>query len=815
MAAAFPDQARIVVVGGGIMGCSTAYHLAKLGGKNVVLLDKDKLTSGSTWHAAGMVGQLRNNANITRLLDQSVAVYDAIARETDQPAGWRTTGSLRLACTRDRVVEYERLATTARSFGLALELIGPAEAKRRMPAMNVDDVIAAAWLPSDGVANPSDLTQAFAKAARRHGARLFEDTAVTGFLRERGRITAVETARGTIRCESVVLCAGIWTRELARWLGVNVPLQPSHHQYVVTERIEGLERGAPGVRDPDHLTYFKEEVGGLIFGGYETNPRAFTASPIPDDHAFKLLPEDVDQFEVLMRGAVHRFPALETTGIKRWFNGIESFTEDGMFILGETPEVPGLFVGCGFNSFGIAAAGGAGQVLAEWILEGEPPYDLWPADIRRFGAHLRSDVQVRERALEGQAHHYLIAWPGEETLAGRPLRRSALHDRLKTAGAVHGTKAGWERPNWFAPQGVEPVDRYSFERPNWFAHVAAEHRACREAAALFDQSFFSKFALVGRDAERVLQAMCAGDVGRAPGCVVYTQMLNRRGGIECDLTVTRIAEHEYFIVTGTAFANHDGTHIRRHIPADADAHLIDVTSGFGTLALMGPRARDILATIAEDDVSNGAFPFGTYRPLTLAGAPARALRITFVGELGWELHIPTEFMATVYDALRRAGAPHGLRDAGYRAIDSLRLEKGYRVWAGDIGPDYTPYEAGLGFAVALDKNTDFVGRDALVAQKAKLLTKRLATFTVEDPDVALWGRETILRDGQVVGWIASAGHGHTIGKEIGLGYVRRAEGLDEAWLTAGRYELEVRARRVPATMTLRPLYDPKGERIKA
>lgn len=814
MATRFPDQARIVVVGGGIMGCSTAYHLAKLGGKDVVLLDKDKLTSGSTWHAAGMVGQLRNNANITRMLGQSVAVYDAIARETDQPAGWRTTGSLRLACTKDRVIEYERLATTARSFGLSLDLIGPDEARRRLPIMNVDDVLAAAWLPTDGVANPSDLTQAFAKAARRLGVRLIEDTSVTGFRIAGGRVTGVATTRGPIACEIVALCAGIWSRQLGRMAGVNIPLQPSHHQYVVTEVVEGLPRGCPGVRDPDNLTYFKEEVGGLIFGGYETSPLAYEADPIPDDHAFKLMPENVEQFEVLMQGALKRFPALETTGVKRWFNGIESFTEDGMFIMGEAPELDGLYMGCGFNSFGIAAAGGAGQALAEWILEGEPSYDLWSADIRRFGGHLRSDAQVRARALEGQAHHYLIAWPGEETMAGRPLRRSALHDRLRAAGACHGAKAGWERPNWFAPDGVEPRDIYGFGRPNWFPYVGAEHRACRERAALFDQSFFAKFTLIGRDAERALQTICAGDVGRAPGRVVYTQMLNRAGGIECDLTVTRIAEHEYFIVTGTAFASHDGAHIRRHVPADADAHLIDVTSAFGTLALMGPEARAILSRVAEEDVGNTAFPFATWRPITIAGAPVRALRITFVGELGWELHIPTEYAVTVYEALKRAGADHGLRDAGYRAIDSLRLEKGYRVWAADIGPDYTPYEAGLGFAVALDKNVPFLGRDALVAQRTKPLTKRLATFTVDDPGVVLLGRETILRDGQVVGWIASAGHGHTIGKEIGLGYVRRAEGIDEGWLTAGRYELEVRTRRVPAALHFRPLYDPRGERIR-
>ena len=811
----FPEQARVVVIGGGIMGCATAYHLAKLGGKDIILLDKDKLTSGSTWHAAGMVGQLRNNANITRLLGESVAVYDQVARDNDQPAGWRTTGSLRLACTRDRVIEYERLATTAKSFGLEFGLIGPAEARRLVPAMNVADVLAAAWLPSDGVANPSDLTLAFAKGARRLGARLIEDTAVTGFRVEAGRVAGVKTTRGAIACETVVLCAGIWARQLGRLAGVNVPLQPSHHQYVVTDVIEGVPRGCPGVRDPDHLTYFKEEVGGLIFGGYETNPVAYQADPIPDNHAFKLMPENVEQFEVLMQGAVHRFPALETTGIKRWFNGIESFTEDGMFILGEAPEVAGFFVGAGFNSFGIAAAGGAGRVLAQWILDGEPPYDLWAADIRRFGPHLRSDTQVQARALEGQAHHYLIAWPGEETTAGRPLRRSALHDRLAARGACFGAKAGWERPNWFAPPGVRPEDAYSFARPNWFPYVGAEHRAARESAALFDQSFFAKFVLVGRDAERVLQTLCAGDVGRPPGRVVYTQMLNRDGGIECDLTVTRIAEDEYFIVTGTAFCPHDSSHIRRHTPAGADARLIDVTSAYGTLALMGPRSRAILAAVSEEDVGDEAFPFGTCRWVTVAGARVRALRVTFVGELGFELYVPTDTMVTVFDALHAAGRDRGLKDAGYRAIDTLRLEKGYRVWAADIGPDYTPYEAGLGFAVALDKNAPFIGRDALLAQRARPLAKRLVTFTVEDADTILHGRETILRDGEVVGWIGSAGHGYTIGKEIGLGYVRHDEGITDDWLRSGRYELEVLTRRVPATLHTRPLYDPKGQRIRS
>ncbi|MSP83756.1 MAG: FAD-dependent oxidoreductase [Alphaproteobacteria bacterium] len=814
MADRFPDQARIVVIGGGIIGCSVAYHLAKFGCKDVVLLEKHKVTSGSTWHAAGAIGQLRANANITRLLGHSVALYGALEAETGQATGWKMNGSLRLACNADRIIEYERAATTARSFGLEMHMISGAEARRMIPAMHVADVVAAAWLPSDGVGNPSDLAIALEKGARKHGARVFEGVKVTGFKLVGGRVVGVTTTQGEIACETVVICAGIWSREIGRLAGVNVPIQPSHHQYIVTEPVPDLPRWAPAVRDPDHLTYFKEEVGGLAVGGYETNPIPYRTTPIPEDHEFKLMPENIDQFEVLMRPSVKRFPALERVGIKRWFNGIESFTEDGMFILGETPEVRNLFVGCGFNSFGIASAGGAGKALAEWMLAGEQPFDLWPADIRRFGAYHRSDAQVRVRALEGQGHHYLMGWPYEEMQAGRPFRRGPLYDRLRAKGACFGAKAGWERPNWFAPAGVEPKDVYSFGRQNWFPHVAAEHRAAREAVALFDQSFFAKFSLAGPDAESVLQTICAGDVGRAPGRITYTQMLNRNGGIECDLSVSRIAETEYYIVTGTGFALHDIAHIRRHIPADARAVLADVTSAFGCLALMGPRARDVLAAVSEGDLGNAAFPFGSWREIAIAGAPVRALRITFVGELGWELHIPTEYVAHVYDALRTAGEPVGMRDAGYRAIDSLRLEKGYRVWAGDIGPDYTPDEAGLGFAVALDKNVPFIGRDALVAARGKPLTKRLATFTVDDPDTVLLGRETIYRDDQRVGWITTAGHGHSIGKEIGLGYVRNDAGVPEDWLLTGRYELEVRTRRVPAAIHLRPLYDPKGLRVR-
>ena len=651
MNASFPGQATVVIVGGGIVGCSTAYNLAIRGCSDVVLLEKHKLTSGSTWHAAGAVGQLRTSANVSWLLGRSVEIYSRLEEETGQATGWHQNGSLRLATNADRRAEYERAVTTARSYGLEMEIVSPREAKELFPLLDVGDLVCAAYVRSDGMASPSDAAMALAAGARMNGVRLIEDTKVIGFETSSGAVDGVITDKGTIRCEFVVNCAGIWSREIGRLAGVNVPIQPAYHQYMVTERIEGLTRNHPTIRDPDKLTYFLE-IGGLAVGGYEHNPKPYRARPIPEGHEFRLMPEDVDHFEQLMIPAMERIPALETVGVRQWFNGIESFTEDGMFILGEAPELRHFFVGTGFNAFGIASAGGAGFALAEWILEGQPPVDLWAADIRRFGAYHGSDDQVCARALEGQSHHFTIRWPHEEMEAGRPLRLSPIHHKLAAGGACFGTKFGWERPNWFAPPGVEPRDRPSFGRANWFPHVGAEHEACREAAALFDQSFFSKFLMVGRDSEAVLQAICAGDVGKPSGRLTYTQMLNPRGGIECDLTVSRFGDDEFYIVTGTGYATHDFAHVRRHIPAEARAELIDVTSAYGTLSLMGPEARTVLAAIVEGDIDNESFPFGHCREIFVAGAPVRALRVTFVGRA--RLGAACPFRIHVH-GLRRAG----------------------------------------------------------------------------------------------------------------------------------------------------------------
>lgn len=809
-----PSSAKAVIIGGGIVGCSTAYHLAKLGWSDVVLLERKKLTSGTTFHAAGLVGQLRSSANITQLLGYSVDLYKRLEQETGQATGWKMNGGLRLACNQERWTEVKRQATTAHSFGLDMQLLTPSEARDLWPLMTIDDVVGAAFLPTDGQANPSDITLSLAKGARMAGARIYEDTKATRIELEDGKITGVHTEHGFIACEKVILCGGQWTRGFAKTVGVNVPLVSVEHQYMVTEQIDGVTPDMPTLRDPDRLTYYKEEVGGLVMGGYESNPIPWATKGIPQGFHYTLLDSNFDHFEPLMELALGRVPALETAGVKTLTNGPESFTPDGNFILGEAPELKNFYVGAGFNAYGIAAGGGAGMALAEWVTNGEPPFDLWPVDIRRFGRpHFDTDW-VRTRTMEAYGKHYTMAWPFEEHDSGRPCRKSPLYDVLKSRGACFGEKLGWERPNWFANAGQTPKDTYSFDRQNWFANVGAEHKAGREAAILIDQTSFAKFTLKGPDAEAALSWIAANDVAKPVGSLIYTQMLNDHGGIQCDLTVVRMALDEYYIVTGTGFATHDFNWIARNIPAGMNAQLVDVTSAFSVLSLMGPKARDILELVTNDDLSNPGFPFGTAKTIGIAGCPVNALRVTYVGELGWELHLPVEYASTVYQALTEAGEAFGLRDAGYRAIESMRLEKGYRAWGSDIGPDHTPDEAGLGWAVKLKKNIDFKGRAAAEAQRCNGVKKRLACFTT-DPGVVLSGRETIYRDGERVGWLTSGGFGHTLDRSIGYGYVRRADGVDTDYVLSGNYELEVATKRVTCTVGLGPLYDPKMARIKA
>jgi len=812
MAGPIPSHARVVIIGGGIVGSSVAYHLTKLGWRDVVLLERRDLSCGTTWHAAGLVGQLRSSHNLTRLASYGAVLYENLEAETGQATGFRRCGSISVARTAERLIELKRGASMAKCFGVEIEVISPSEAGRLWPLMRTDDIAGAVWIPRDGRTNPIDTTLALAKGARQGGATILENVAVTGIHRERGVATGVATDHGDVACEIVVNCAGMWGREIGRMAGVNVPLHASEHFYIVTEPMAGVTRELPVLRDTDGYIYAREEVGGLLMGGFEPIAKPWGMDGIPADFAFSLLPEDWDHFRVFMEQAIVRIPALETAPVRRHVNGPESFTPDNRYMLGEAPELRNFFVAAGFNSVGIASAAGAGRALAEWIVAGEPSMDLWDVDIRRFMPFQGNAGYLRERTREVVGLLYAMHWPFRQPETARGVRRSVLHDRLAERGAVFGVAAGWERANWFATAGVAPRYAYTYGRQNWFPCAAAEHRAVREAVGLFDQSSLAKFQLQGPDATAVLQSLCANDVDVPPGRIVYTQMLNARGGIECDLTVSRLADDTYLIVTIAAASTHDADWIRRSV-GGARVMLTDVTSAFTVLGVMGPRSRELLSRVTGADLSDAAFPFGTTREIDIGYGLARATRITYVGELGWELYLPTEFATGAYDAVLEAGEGLRLRHAGYHAMDSLRMEKGYRSWGHDIGGDDTPLQAGLGFAVALKKE-GFVGRDALLRQRDKPLTRRLVTFTLDDAPPLLLGDEPIYRDGVLVGRITSGAYGHTLGRAVGMGYVTHADGVDAAFVRAGRWQLEIALERFAATAHLEPPYDPKSARVR-
>ena len=814
MSNTIPSHAQIIVIGGGIIGCSTAYHLAKEHNAEVVLLERGKLTCGTTFHAAGLVGQLRSNASITRLLKYSVELYETIEKETGLASGWKQNGGLRLANNKQRWTEIKRQTTTARSFGLEMHLLTPKQAKDLWPLMDESDLVGAAYLPSDGQANPSDLTLSLAKGARMHGVKIIEDIIVTAVNTDKGQVTSVETDQGIINCEKLVVCAGQWSKALGQLSGVNIPLQSMQHQYMITEPMNA-PTNLPTLRDPDRLTYFKEEVGGLVMGGYEPNPMPWEVETIPQDFKFSLLDSHWDHFEQLMQQALIRVPDLQTAGVKTLINGPESFTIDGNFILGEAPEIKNYYVGAGFNAYGIAAAGGAGKALAAWVVTGEQPMDLWVVDICRFSAMHRDHNWVKARTIEACAKHYTMAWPHEEYTSGRPLHKSPLYNRMREFNACFGSKLGWERPNWFAPDAVEAKDDYSFERQNWFDVVADEHKLVRQAAGLFDVSSFAKFELSGKDAASVLQWICANNVAKSPGRLTYTQLLNSRAGIECDLTVAQLADDLFYIVTGTGFRVHDYTWIRDHIPDGAQVDFTDVTEQYGAISLMGPKSREVLQAVTSQDCSNEAFRFADVREIQISGHLVRALRVTYVGELGWELHFPIEAAVDIFDALMIAGEPFSIRPLGYRAIESLRLEKGYRAWSSDITPNDTPFEAGLGWAVKLNSTIDFIGRKAAEVCANSKLEKKLVGFTVNDPQIILLGRETILRNGEFAGYLTSGGFGYTVNKPIGYGYVRYEQGITDDYLNDATYDLVVAEDIVPASLHLKPLYDPTASKIRA
>jgi glycine cleavage system aminomethyltransferase T/glycine/D-amino acid oxidase-like deaminating enzyme len=789
-----PDSAQVVIAGGGIAGASTGYHLARLGCTDVVLLEQGKLTCGTTWHAAGLVGQLRATRNATRMSRYGIELYATLEAETGLATGWKQCGSLNVAKTSERLRLFRRQMARAKSFGIEFEFISPSEAGKICPLLRTDDLAGAVWIPGDGKANPTDLTQSLARGARTRGVRIVEGAKVIGLVVERNRVAGVRyrtaEGEGQLRCESVVNCAGQWAREFGAMAGVNVPLYPAEHFYLVTRPIPGVHPDLPVMRDPDGYIYYKEEVGGLVMGGFEPVAKPWNVGGIPEQFEFQLLPEDWDHFEILMRNAIHRTPCLETAEVKMLLNGPESFTPDGNFILGEAPELRGFFVCAGFNSAGIANAGGAGKLVAEWIVNGEAPLDLWDVDIRRFAPFHANRRHLFDRTAESLGLHYAMRWPREELATVRPLRRSPLYDRLRARGAVFGSKLNWERANYFLPSGaVEPPP--TLGTPRWLPYVLEEQRACREDAVVFDQTSFAKFVLKGRDALPLLQRLCANEMDVPVGRMVYTAMLNERGGFESDLTVTRVGAETFFILTGSAQATRDADWIERHIGDGEFAALVDVTSAYSVLSVMGPKAEALLAKLSPDDLSRAAMPFSTSREIDVGYARVRAARMSYVGGPGYELTVPTELCVTLYDALWSGAREVGLKDAGYYALDALRIEAARRAWGAELGPDETPLEAGLGYAVKLDKPADFIGREALRRQQAEGLRKRLVLFTFEDPSAFPWGGEPILMEGKNVGELTSAGYSRKHGRAVAMGYARGDRVLTDASLLAARFEIDI------------------------
>jgi 4-methylaminobutanoate oxidase (formaldehyde-forming) len=797
-----PERARAVVVGGGVMGCSILYHLAKLGWTDSVLLEQYQLTHGSTWHSAGLVGQLRSSISLTRMMQYSVGLYAELKELTGNDPGWHQLGGLRLASSEARLEEIRRQAAWAKTFGLPMEIVSAQEAQERFPPMSTDGVLAAAFLPGDGYLDPSQLTFSLADAARRLGAQVESRTCVTGIATHEGRVVAVETDKGRIECEVVVNAAGMYAADVARLVGVALPIIPYGHQYLITEPFDPPLEPLPTLRDPDNLVYFRTEVGGLVMGGYERKPAPWALDGIPDGFEAKLLPEEWDRMEELFTNAIARVPAMENAEIKMFFNGPEAFTPDADFLLGET-DVPGFWVAAGGCAHGLAGAGGVGKIMSEWIVDGRPEWDVWPLDLRRFGRHYASQAYTLARSYEALSQYYDIKYPGEEKQAGRPLRVSPVYARHRELGAAFGEKGGWERVNWYesnAAGGDESLRPRGWAGENWSPAIEVEARAAREACALFDQSSFSKLEVLGPGALAFLERVCANRIDRPVGTIVYTQLLNRRGGIEADLSVTRRADDRFLLVTGTAFGTHDRAWLERNMPRDGSVYVNDVTSAHACLCLWGPRARDVLQPLTKTPLD---FPYMQSRALSIGSVPAIASRVTYVGELGWELYCPSEFALRLWDAL----CVDGVTPGGYRAIDALRLEKGYRAWASDLNAETTPDEAGLSFAVKRDKG-DFIGRDALVAATA---SQRLVCLVLDDSRAIALGSEPVrAADGEIVGRVTSGGYGYAVGASIALAYVPL--GYAEPGTAM---EVDIFGDWVGAEVRSEPLYDPKGERVRA
>ncbi|HET7018820.1 MAG TPA: FAD-dependent oxidoreductase [Streptosporangiaceae bacterium] len=817
-----PRRAQVVIIGGGVIGTSVAYHLTKRGWTDVLLLEQGQLSCGTTWHAAGLVGQLRASESGTRLVQYSTALYDRLEAETGLATGFRRCGGVTVARTQDRLMALRRTAATAEAFGLECELISPERAAELYPIMEISDLVGALWLPGDGRANPIDLTMALAKGARLGGATILERVRVTGVTvagdRDRSRpvVTGVRTDQGDVEAEIVVNCAGQWAKAVGAMCGVTVPLHSAEHFYVVTDQIAGVHPDLPVLRDPDGYTYIKEEVGGLLVGGFEPDAKPWVApDQLPYPFEFQLLGEDWDHFSILMESAIARIPALADTGMKKLYNGPESFTPDNQFILGAAPELDNFYVGAGFNSVGIASAGGAGKALADWIVDGDPGRDLTVVDIRRFAAFNGNNRWLRDRVGEVLGLHYATPWPNRELETARPFRRSPAYHLLAEAGACFGSKMGWERANVFAPAGQQAEIEYSWDKPNWLDWSVAEQRATRAAVAVFDQTSFSKYLVSGPRALEALQWLCTADVDVPVGRTVYTGMLNAGGRYEADITVSRTAADEFLLFSSSASTQRDLDHIGRRLPARG-ATVADVTSAYAVYGVMGPRSRELLSRLTSADLSDEAFGFGSSKVIDLGYATARATRLTYVGELGWELTAPAEFAVGIYKDLMSSGANLGVVNAGYYTIESMRLEKAYRAFGRELTPDYNPVEAGLLFACKLKTDIGFLGREAVEQARAAGVSQRLVSFVLDEPDLMMWGGELLLRDEVAAGLVTSAAWGATIGASVGLAYVRRADGgvVTPDFVKSGRYQVNVGGRVCTATVSLRPPFDPEGEKVR-
>ena len=822
MAASLPAKTDVIIIGGGVVGCSIAYHLTKVGITDVVLCERKALTSGTTWHAAGLMGQLRPNRNMTELARYTTNLLFDLEKETGQSTGYKQNGSLHTALNESRMEEIKRSASMAMSFGLECEMLTPGELKERYPLLNIDGVVGGAYLPDDGQTNPIDTTQAFAKGARMGGAKIFENTKVEKIIVEGGRAVGVMTEQGEMRAGTVVIAGGMWSRDLGASVGANLPLHAAEHFYIVTEPLADLSKDLPVLRVMDEHAYYKEDAGKLLLGCFEPDSKPWGMDGIPEDFEFTTLQEDFDHFEPILEMAMHRLPILQDAGIALFFNGPESFTPDDRYLLGETPEVSDLFVACGFNSIGIQSSGGAGKVLADWIRDRHPPMDLADVDCRRMMTFQSNKNYLRDRTTETLGLLYSMHWPAYQFKTARGARRTPLHDKMLAAGAAMGETVGWERPMFFAETEAEREFGYSFDRPSWFDQVGRECRSMAEGVGLYDQSSFPKYLVEGADACRVLNRVCCSNVDVPVGATVYTQWLNARGGIEADLTVSRLSETRFWVVTAGGAQVRDFAWLQKQIGTDDRCVAVDITSGLPMIGLMGPNSRALLEELTGEDFGNDAFPFGSTREIELGYAKVRANRLTYVGELGWELYMSADFSQNVYETLTEAGSRHGLVHCGYFAMGSCRTEKGYRHWGHDITDEDTPLEAGLGFTVAWDKEGGFVGRDALLRQREErstrgALSKRLVQAQIDVPAEdapMLFHEEPIYRDGVHAGATTSGAWGHRIDASIGMGYLHNAEGVTKDWLESGNWEIEVAWKRYPVKLQFGAWYDPKSERVK-